>query len=104
MTFQLEQTLTDSGGQTRIAYAGSDTGTFISGLPATGAIFRVRAQAENAEEWGAWSEPLKVSVDYPPRWQVAVLSTSGAAMFLILLGAIVYGMRRTSRSPEIEAA
>lgn len=100
VTFQLEQTFGGTGTSTHIAYSGSDTGTFVSGLPSTGATFRVRAQSGTSGKWGTWSQPLEVKVNYPARWQVTVLSTSGAAMFLILLSAIVYGTHRTSRSAE----
>lgn len=94
--FQLEQTLLTHARVSRIAYEGADGGTFVSGLPSEGAHFRVRARTLGTEEWGPWSEPVVVLVDYPERWQVAVLGGVGLVMFAILFGTIIIGIRRTA--------
>lgn len=97
--FQLEQTFGENFSEGRTAYSGPDRGTFVSGLPADGASFRVRARSQDAPDanWGPWSKTLQVSVNYPPRWQVLVLGSAGLLMFAVLFGTVVTGSARARR-------
>lgn len=86
--FELEQASGPDHGDARIIYRGRDTSTTISGLP--DGTYRYRIRAEGAE---AWTDETVVVIAHHPLRRAFLFFALGAAIFVVLVLAIVRGRR-----------
>ncbi len=92
--YEVEQV--DVGGERVLRYRGPDLAYFTTGLNEGAHTFRVR------ESGGVWSEPLSVTVDYPPMSHLLLGLVSGALLLGITVGAIGAGYRLTRTEEKQE--
>lgn len=78
-------------------YLGTDRGTYVSGLEEGFHYFRVGVVGED-DHVEHWSQPLAVSVEYPPAGRVKVILAAGSIVLILTVAAIAVGYRRTGRS------
>ncbi len=83
--------------QAVLQYRGPDLACFVTGLEEGEHYFRVR------QSGGTWSEPVAVTVKFPPLSQVLIGLVSGALLLIITVAAIVIGYYRQQVKREDSA-
>ena len=91
--FQLEQGATADFASAKIAYHGTDSSTFISGLTGGTYFFRVRSFNDMVKPL-PWSDTIQVNVNYASPKLVTILLLVGVVVLVTTIAAILRGHYR----------
>ncbi len=99
LTYEVQQSGSNTFDQAKTLYSGPDLATFCSGYKNGTYYFRVRAFPIHGNTPGQWSAPLQVQVKHHSLHLAFALFGLGAVVFLITVGIVVRGSRRV-RTPK----
>lgn len=102
--FEVQKATQADFSDARVLLRGRGHSLFVSGLERGSNYFRIRALDTRGGDQGSWSQTLEIQVDYPSRAEVIALMAVGAAVFLILVTAIVSSFLRDRRTESTESA
>ena len=81
-------------------YEGASRQAFISGMDDGEHFYRVRARADETQQWGGWSEPLRLSVERQSLALAWKLFATGSVLFVSIAAFITYHSTRETRGSD----
>jgi hypothetical protein len=95
--FELQRSKDTTFGEVRVLYRGPDLASYLSGLKNGKYYFRVRSLAKNGTVEGPWSDFTTVTVEHHSLQLALTLAGLGGFVFLMTVGVVIVGVRRTER-------
>ena len=94
--YQLEEARDRDFAAARLLYQGEDQATMITGQANGDYFYRVRALLDG-QQYGAWSDPVKVTVQHHDLRHAFAFFAVGILVFIAILIAILMGNKRAQQ-------